>query len=417
MRGTFRSLANFNYRLWMAGTFVSNIGGWMQRTAQDWLVLTQLSHNNATAVGVTIALQFFPQVLLLPWTGYAADHFDRRRLIKLTQAIQGALALGLGILTMTGFVRLWQVYLFAALLGCATAFDGPARQSFLSELVGEDDVANAVGLNSTSMNSARLIGPALCGVLISAIGSSWVFMMNAASFLAVIASLLLLRTSELHSHGRAPKTRGNLAETVRYISNRPDIKAVLLILFVIGAFGLHYAILIATMSVMVFHLGASHFGGLLSIMAIGSVIGALMAAGRVRPNIAVLLVACLIFSLGQILAAVMPNYLLFAGSLIVIGAASQTISTGAVGTVQLTTDPQMRGRVMAIVLAVLVGGIPVGAPVVGWVADTFGPRWVAGVGAASGLTAALIAFLYLKRYRQLRVSVTDWRVRFSYDNS
>jgi MFS family permease len=416
MRGTFRSLASFNYRLWIFGTFISNVGGWMQRTAQDWLVLTQLSHNNATAVGVTTALQFLPQVLLLPLIGYAADHFDKRKLLLLTQSIQGSLAFGLGILTLTGLVQLWHVYVFAALLGCASSFDGPARQTFISELVIEDDIPNAVGLNSTSMNAARLIGPAVCGVLISAIGSSWVFMLNAGSFLAVIASLRLLRLGELRGRVRSSSTRGNLTEALRYIADRPDIKAVLLVLFVIGTFGLHYPILIATMSVTVFHVGASHFGVLLSIMAIGSIIGALLAAGRSRPGIAVLLVGSLIFGTGQVLAAVMPNYLLFGMALIVIGAASQTITTGAVSILQLTTDPQLRGRVMAIVLAVLVGGIPVGAPIVGWIADTFGPRWVAWVGAASGFAAALVAFHYLRRYRQLRVSVTGGRIRFSYES-
>ncbi|XWK49886.1 MFS transporter [Tunturiibacter empetritectus] len=193
MKGTFRSLNSFNYRVWTGGALISNVGTWMQRTAQDWIVLTQLTHHNATAVGVVMALQFGPQVLLLPLTGFAADHLDRRKLLIATQAAMGALALGLGILTVAGIIQLWHVYVFAFLLGCVTAFDSPTRQSFVSELVGEADLSNAVGLNSTSFNAARMIGPAIAGVLIAVVGSGWVFVINAASFVAVLCSLSLLR--------------------------------------------------------------------------------------------------------------------------------------------------------------------------------------------------------------------------------
>src|SRR5271156_3590484 len=185
-KGTFRSLKVFNYRVWAGGAIVSNVGTWMQRTAQDWIVLTQLTHHNASAVGLVMALQFGPQLLLLPLTGFAADHFDRRKLLLATQGAMGALALGLGILTVTGLVQLWQVYVFAFLLGCVSAFDSPARQTFVSELVVEADLSNAVGLNSTSFNAARMIGPAVAGVLIAAVGSGWVFLINAASFAAVL---------------------------------------------------------------------------------------------------------------------------------------------------------------------------------------------------------------------------------------
>ena len=182
MSGTFRSLRTFNYRVWASGAIVSNIGTWMQRTAQDWLVLTELTHHNATSVGIVMSLQFGPQMLLLPLTGYAADHFDRRKLLFATQAAMGSLALGLGILTVTGLVQLWQVYVFAGLLGCVTAFDSPARQTFVSELVGEADLSNAVALNSTSFNAARMIGPAVAGLLIASVGTGWVFLINAALF-------------------------------------------------------------------------------------------------------------------------------------------------------------------------------------------------------------------------------------------
>src|SRR5580704_4121208 len=208
MKGTFRSLNGFNYRMWAGGAFVSNVGTWMQRTAQDWIVLTELTHHNATAVGVVMALQFGPQVLLLPITGFAADHLNRRKLLFATQASMGLLALGLGLLTVAGRVQLWHVYVFAGLLGCVSAFDSPVRQTFVSELVDESHLSNAVALNSTSFNAARMIGPAIAGVLIAAVGSGWVFLINAISFGAVLVSISLLRHHELHQTHRAPRTRG-----------------------------------------------------------------------------------------------------------------------------------------------------------------------------------------------------------------
>ncbi|HEY3254656.1 MAG TPA: MFS transporter, partial [Polyangiaceae bacterium] len=226
--GTFRSLRGFNYRTWAAGALVSNVGTWMQRTAQDWIVLTQLSHQNATAVGVVMALQFGPHALLLPITGFAADHFDRRKLLFLTQAGMGFLALGLGILTITGVVRLWHVDVFAFLLGCVSAFDAPARQTFVSDLVEEADLSNAVALSSTSFNAGRLIGPAVAGLLIASLGSGWVFLINAASFAGVLCSLTLLRPAELQVRARAARTRGSFADGFRYVWRRPDLKTLLL---------------------------------------------------------------------------------------------------------------------------------------------------------------------------------------------
>ncbi|AMP14980.1 MFS transporter [Collimonas pratensis] len=414
MSGTFRSLNNFNYRLWAGGALVSNIGTWMQRTAQDWIVLTQLTHNNATAVGIVMALQFGPQALLLPLTGYAADHFDRRKLLIVTQAAMGALALGLGILTVAGVVQLWQVYLFALLLGCVTAFDAPARQTFVSELVEEHELSNAVALNSTSFNAARMIGPAVAGVLIAVIGAGWVFLLNAVSFAAVLASLCLLRQDELHLRVRAAPVRGSLVAGFRYIWGRPDLIAILLMFFLIGTFGLNFPIFISTMSVSVFHAGAHQYGFLSSIMALGSVTGALLAARREKPRMAFLLAGAGVFGGGLVLAALMPSYGWFALVLVLIGIAAQTFTTTANSMVQLTTEPAMRGRVMAILLALALGGTPLGAPVVGWVADTFGPRWALAVGAASGFVAAWVGIRYLKKYRQMRVRMAGGRLQFSF---
>jgi MFS family permease len=399
VKGTFRSLKGFNYRVWAGGAIVSNVGTWMQRTAQDWIVLTQLTHNNATAVGVVMALQFGPQVLLLPLTGFAADHLDRRKLLLVTQAAMGLLAMGLGLLTLAGAVRLWHVDLFALLLGCVTAFDATARQTFVSDLVAEADLSNAVALNSTSFNAARLIGPAAAGFLIAGVGSGWVFLINGASFGAVLVSLCLIRPGELQPRTRAVRTRGSLAEGVRYVWGRPDLKAILVMLFLIATFGLNFPIFISTMSVTVFHAGAGRYGLSSSILAVGSVIGALLAARRARPRITLLLAGSACFGLGLALAAVMPGYGLFCLALVLVGISAQTFTTGANSTVQISTEPALRGRVVAILLAIAVGGTPIGAPIVGWVADRFGPRWALGVGAAAGFGAALVGFRYLGRQR------------------
>jgi MFS family permease len=387
----------------------------MQRTAQDWIVLTQLTHNNAAAVGFVMALQFGPQLLLLPVTGWAADRLDRRKLLMATQAAMGALGLGLGILTVTGVVELWHVYVFALLLGCVAAFDAPARQTFVSELVTGPNLSNAVALNSASFNTARLIGPAVAGLLTAVVGAGWVFLINAATFGAVLLSLKFLRVEKLYRSERSSKQRGGLIEGFRYVRRRPDIMVILVMVFLIGTFGLNFPIFISTMSVSVFHKGAGEFGLLSSIMAIGSVVGALLSARRERPRVALLFAGAAFFGAGCAIAAVMPEYWLFAIALIIIGVSSQTLMTTANGTVQMTTDPKLRGRVMASYMAIFMGGTPVGAPIVGWVADTFGARWALGVGAASGFAAALVGVVYLVKYRNLRLRFSAWRPRFTVD--
>jgi len=392
---TFRSLTIFNYRLWAGGALISNIGTWMQRIAQDWLVLTELTHHSATAVGVVMGLQFGPQLLLLPWTGYAADRFDRRKLLMATQAAMGVLACVLGLLVITGQVQLWHVDVLAFLSGCVSAVDGPARQTFVSDLVGDDDLSNAVALNSTSMNAAQMIGPAVAGVAIAAVGSGWAILINGASFGAVLASLFYLRMSELHPNTRAGQARGNLVEGFRYVRSRPDIGAILWMIFLIGTFGLNFPIFILTMSVKIFHGGADQYGFLTSVMAVGTLVGALLAAGRDKPRFGILPIAAAIFGIGFALAAIMPNAWLFGVALAIIGVSGMTFVNATSSLMQLSTPPVMRGRVMALRLAIGLGAVPIGAPIVGWVADTLGPRWALGVGAASGFAAAAVALRYL----------------------
>jgi MFS family permease len=415
MSRAFRSLAGYNYRTWACGALVSNIGTWMQRVAQDWVVLTQLTRHNATAVGVVMALQFGPQVLLLPWTGFAADHWDRRKLLFATQGAMAALALAQGLLLLGGRLQLWHVYGFALLFGIAAAFDAPVRLAFVTELVGEADLANAVGLNSTSFNSARMIGPALAGLLIAAAGAGWVFLFNAASFLAVLGSLSLLRVAELHRSPPSGRSRGGLLEGFRYVWRRPDLRALLLMFFLIGTFGLNFPIFIATMAVSVFHKGPGQYGLLTSVMAIGSIAGALLAAARTRPRLANLLGGAALFGAGVALAAGMPSYALFALALVPVGVAAQTFTTTANSLVQLSTEPAMRGRVLAIMLATALGGTTFGGPMVGWVADRLGPRWALAVGASSGFAAALVGLHHLARHRHLRLYFQAGRLRCSCD--
>src|SRR5690606_8139986 len=287
----FQSLRSYNYRLWAIGALVSNVGTWMQRIGQDWLVLTVLTDHNATAVGWVMALQFGPPLLLLPLTGYAADHWDRRKLLLATQGAAGVLALGLGVLTLAGVVQLWHVYGFALLLGCVTALDAPARQAFVSDLVEDHNLANAVALNSASFNAARMLGPAVAGLLIAAVGEGWLFMINAGSYAAVLVSLAFLRVHELHTEARPEHTSGSLLAGFGYVARRPALVAVMVMLALVGTFGFDFAIFIAAMSVTVFDGDSSQFGLLTSAMAGGTMCGALLAARRPEPGMGLMAVA------------------------------------------------------------------------------------------------------------------------------
>lgn len=395
--------------------FVSNIGTWMQRIAQDWLVLVQLTHHNATAVGIISALQFAPVFLLLPFSGYAADHFDRRKFLIATQVAMGLTALGLGVLTLTGLVRLWHVYLFGLILGAITAIDAPARQTFVSELVKEEDLPNAVALNSTSFNSARLIGPAISGFLIAALGSGGVFLLNAASFGAVILALCCLRVHELHKNEKTTDQKNGISDGFRYIHKRPDIKTVLFMLFLICTFGLNFPIFISTMAVTVFHGDAGLYGLLMSSMAIGSVAGTLFVAGRARPHIRLLFFSTALFGISCLVGALMPDAESFALILVFIGVSAQIFTTASNSMVQLSTNPMIRGRVVAILLAVSVGGVPLGSLLVGRVADVWGARYALGIGAISGFVAAIAGLCYLIKYHRLRLYLKKGDIAFRMD--
>lgn len=403
MSAMFRSFAVANYRLWFAGALVSNVGTWMQRVAQDWLVLTQLTDDDATAVGVTMALQFGPQLVLLPITGLVADRFDRRKLLIVTQITMAALGLGMAAVTLTGVVTLWMVFGFALGLGVAAAFDAPARQAFVSELVPRDYLANAVSLNSASFNGARLIGPAVAGLLVAVVGSGWVFLINAITFAAVIAALVLLKQSEFTTFARSPRAKGQFADGARYVRGRPDIMLVLAMVAIMGTLGFNFPIFVSAMARIQFHQGAGEYGLLSSVLAIGSLAGALLAARREHPRLRTIGLAAIGFGVTVGVAALTPNVVTLGVTIVFVGFSALTLMTAANAYVQTTTPPALRGRVMAIYMAIFMGGTPIGAPLVGWIADTFGPRWSLGVGAASGFIAAAFAGVYYVRTRQLHL--------------
>ena len=393
----FRALENFNFRLWTAGGLVSNIGTWMQRVAQDWIVLTQLTHHDATAVGIVTGLQFAPQLLLLPWSGLAADRFNQRKLLMLTQASMGVLATALGILTISGYVRLWHVYVFAFVFGAAAALDAPVRQTFVGEMVGDKHLPNAVALNSTSFFVGQMIGPAVAGLVIAKTGTGWAFLLNGLSFGAVLLSMYLLRVQELRPNARASRRPGGFIEGLRYVWARPDLRSILVMLFLIGTFAMNFPIFVSTMAVNVFHADARGFGLLSSIMAIGTLSGALLAAGRDKPKFGTLFLGSGVLGIGCALAAFSPGYWWFSAALAVIGVAALTFTNGTNSMMQLSTKPTMRGRVMAIRVGVGLGGAAIGAPIVGWVANQFGPRWSLGIGAVSAFLAALVAALMMAK--------------------
>ncbi len=369
----------------------------MQRTAQDWMVLTQLTHNDATSVGVVMSLQFGPQLLLMPIAGPTADRVDRRTLLLITQSAMSVLAFALGALALSGSVALWHVYVLAFLLGCVTAFDAPARQTFVNDLVIDADIANAVALNSTSFHAARLIGPAAAGILIARIGTGWAFLFNGASFGAVLLALASLRTADLHPRSRPVESHGHAREGFRYVFARPDLVTALVMMFLISTFGLNFAIFIPTMAVEAFHVGAAQFGSLASLMGIGAVAGGLFSARQERPGMGILLAGAAAFAITAACAALAPNMLWFGIALVATGTAVQLYMTSTNSLMQTSTDPAMRGRVMAILLAVIMGCTPLGAPIVGWIADTLGPRWALGVAAASGAAAAFIGLRYRRK--------------------
>lgn len=409
MSRTFASLKFINYRLWFVGALVSNIGTWMQRIAQDWLVLTELTDNSGAAVGLVTALQFLPFLLFSAYAGVVADRVNQRTLLMVTQGASAALGLGLGALVLLGEAQLWHVYLFAFGLGVANAFDGPVRQTFVTSLVPAENLPNAVGLNATSFNAARLIGPATAGLVIAAVGSGWVFIVNGATFLATIAALAAMRTESLHLQERALRSKGQVRAGLAYVRRRKDILLIMTIMGVVSAFGLNFQLTSALMARVEFGRGPTDYGVLGSVLAIGSLVGALGVARRRRPRLRVIVGSAGAFGLSLAALSVMPNFASFAVVCVAVGFSSLTLLATSNAWLQTTTPPTMRGRVMALHMMVLMGATPVGAPLVGWIGEHWGARWSIGVGAIASILVTVAAALWAMRYWRIELSLAMHR--------
>ncbi|HEY4027651.1 MAG TPA: MFS transporter [Candidatus Dormibacteraeota bacterium] len=386
---TFGSLRVRNYRIYFIGQAVSVSGSWMQRVAQSWLVLHLTG--SGVALGVVSALQFLPMLLLGIWGGVLADRIDKRRLLVLTQAVMGLLALALGAVTLLGVVQLWMVYLLALLLGLVTAVDNPARQSFVMEIVGRSHVANAVSLNSVTFTASRVVGPAIAGITITLVGTGWCFVLNAISFGAVLLALLAMDPAQLHRTAGVRRLRGQLMEGLRFAWSRPDIRVPLAVLGVVGTLALNWTVILPLLASDTFHGGAGTYGLLFAMLGLGSVSGALLTAGRREPSIRVLLVALALFGVLMLAAAAAPTLPLEIAALIPTGMAALVFQTTANSLLQLRSEPALRGRVMAMYSVVFIGTTPIGAPIVGWVAQQFGPRAAMGLGAVTILVTTAVA--------------------------
>jgi MFS family permease len=414
MRTTFAALRVRNYRLFAAGSLVSNTGTWMQRVAQDWLVLALTG--SAGALGVTTGLQFLPILLFSPMAGVIADRFSKRSVMMITQSAMAITAAVLGLLAITGVAQAWHVYVLAFVFGAAAAFDTPARQAFVNEMVSHDTVANAVALNSASFNVGRMIGPAIAGGMIALLGSGvsasgWVIILNSATYLAVLAAIKRIHSEELHPVPVLPRAKGQLRDGIRYVRSRPDIMLVMAILACAGTFGFNFQMTTALMATQVYDKGAGEYGLLGSILAVGSLVGALLAARRTSSSQRLVVVGAIVFGLVTLVAGLMPTYATFALVLPIAGLTSMTLMTAANSFVQMAADPAMRGRVLALYLAVFMGGTPIGAPLLGWIAEHAGARWtLIGGGGITALGTVAIA-AYTAHRRGVVLTRYAWRSR------
>lgn len=411
----FSSLRVRNYRLFAMGQVVSNTGTWMQRIAQDWLVNT-LTHGSSTAVGITTALQFLPMLLFGLYGGVIADRCDKRKLLLVTQSVMGLTGLALAALTLSGHVHVYHVYALAFVLGLATVLDNPTRQTFVSEMVGPSQIGNAVSLNSANFQSARLIGPAIAGGLITAVGSGWAFLFNGLSFLAPLAGLLMMRPSELYQTERVPRSKRQLRDGLSYVRSHPKLIWPIVMVGFVGTFGFNFPIWLTAFTDKVFSEGAGTYAMLNTLMAVGSVVGALLAARRGAARMRLMLGAALIFGVLEIVASLTPSFWLFAALLAPIGVMSLTFNVTANSTVQLASDPVMRGRVMSLFMMVFIGGTPIGGPLMGKITDLFGARigFLSGGVISAGIALAVGLVLARSSGLELRVERRRGRRRLRF---
>ncbi|MDR1799519.1 MAG: MFS transporter [Bifidobacteriaceae bacterium] len=408
MKDTFASLAVRNYRVWYLGALFSNVGTWGQRVAQDWIVLTVFTNDDGWWVGVVTALQFGPSLLLSPVGGLMADRWDRRRVLMCTQVAQAALAFTFGGLLLAGQMNLGLICLFAAIGGCVTGFDAPFFQTFVGQLVGPRLLANAVGLNSANFNAARMIGPAVAGLALARWAAGWVFLFNGLSFVTTFTALALLRVQELNPMPAAVKARGQIREGLAFVKHRSDLVVILTVMGVVGCLGLNAQLTMGVMARGAFDKGAGEYGLLGSLFAVGALVGSLLAARRARPRVRLVVGSALAFGVVSGISALSPWYWFYAVSGIAVGAATLTLITAANSAIQLSVAPEMRGRVVALYMMVFVGSTPIGSPLVGWIANVWGPRWAIGVGAIASLLVALVAMIWVRTHWHVHVQMTQW---------
>ena len=410
---TFSSLTVRNYRVYASGALLSNVGTWLQTTAQAWLVLELTG--SGVALGLTMALQLLPSLFLSPLGGVLADRLPKRALLGWLQVGMAVPTAVLGALAVTGVVRLWHVLVIAVVFGSARALEAPTRQSFVAEMVGPEHLSNAVSLNSASFNSGRLVGPAAAGLMIAALGSGvaatgWVILVNALSYGFVLLALRLMDPDCLRPSPVSGDRRGAVRAGVRYVRSRPDLVLLLSVVFFVGSFGMNFPVTSALMATEEFGRGAGGFGLLGSIVAIGSLAGALLAARRASPRLRFIVGAALVFAAVQVLSAVMPTYATYAAVLPLVGLTVLTTITTANALIQMSTTPAMRGRVASLYLMVFLGSVPLGAPVIGWVAETFGARWaLVASGLVVGLGVSASALRFLRQDPELRLSLARRR--------
>jgi len=385
-RQTFSSLRIRNFRLYFTAQLISVSGTWMQTVAQAWLVL----HLTGSGVdlGIVVGLQFLPMLLFGPFGGLVADRMPKRRLLFVTQTSGSVLALALGVLVVTHQVQLWQVYLLAASLGVVNLFDNPARQTFMMEMVGRDDLPNAVSLNTVVMNASRVVGPAIGGLVITVFGLGVCFFVNAASYVAVIIGLSMMHVAELHPTEPVARAKGQIRDGFRYVWGTPGLRNTLLAVAVIGVFAYNFTVTLALLAKGTFHGGAGTYSLLTSCMAIGAVGGGLIAAHRARPTPRLLQVLALVFGALMAAVALAPTLALAAVLIVLMGAASIGFIATANATLQLSADPAMRGRVMALYAMAFLGTTPIGAPLVGAIAQWTDPRVALLTGAVATVVAA-----------------------------
>ncbi len=391
---TFRSLRIRNYRLYFIGMLVSTCGTWMQSVAQSWLVL-KISGSSA-AVGFTVALQFFPILIGGAWSGVLADRVDKRRLLTGTQTAAGLLAAALGLVVVFHVVQLWHIFVLAFLLGVVTALDNPARRALSVEMVGKEHVANAVSLSSAMFTGARVIGPAIAGILIAGVGIAWCFFANAISYIAAIVAFVMMRSDEFHVAERIPRKKGQLSEGLRYVWRTPELRTPLLMVAVIGTLSYNFQVVLPALAKYTFGGNASTFGLMYSLMSVGSVLGALFVAHRTRATQRVLIMSAGAFGALLLVAAGVPSLSLEIFVLMLVGAAGVMFVSTANGLLQQHADPQMQGRVMALYSVAFLGSTPIGSPIVGWIDDVFDPRAGLALGGIAALVTALVVIAGLR---------------------